>query len=209
MEGELARAAITRGPEKTDALGCIPYFRNMRVMVTENLAMQHGAVNGQEGDLIHVVLEEGLSNMVHAKCAFVRIDTAGQVCDGLPVGVVPIFPVRTTHEFYSSFAQRRVKFTREQLPLLPAYVYTDYKSQGRSLETAIVDVASANKLQGMYVMLSRVRSLRGLAVLRPFTSTLFSRSLPHHHKDEFDRLAAQDEETRRWIDNVFGIETAV
>ena len=58
--------------------------------------------------------------------------------------------------------------TRSQLPLLPEYAFTDYKSQGRTLDKAIVDLQTAKNLQSVYVMLSRVRSLSGLAILRPF-----------------------------------------
>ncbi|KAJ7656087.1 hypothetical protein DFH06DRAFT_899129, partial [Mycena polygramma] len=47
---------------------------------------------------------------------------------------------------------------REQLPLLPAYAYTDYKSQGRSLKWVIVDLNGCHSLQSVYVMLSRATS---------------------------------------------------
>ena len=55
-----------------------------------------------------------------------------------------------------------------QVPLIPGYAYTDYKSQGRSLDKAIVNLLSARSMQGRYVMLSQVKSIKGLAIMRWF-----------------------------------------
>lgn len=76
---------------------------------------------------------------------------------GLEPDVVPIFPVKTQIKFdkpllLKSGAQIK-DFVRSQLPLVPAYVYTDFKSQERTLYYVIVDIATA-KGQGTYVMLS-------------------------------------------------------
>ncbi|KAJ6487965.1 hypothetical protein C8R45DRAFT_768594, partial [Mycena sanguinolenta] len=55
-----------------------------------------------------------------------------------------------------------------QLPLNPAYAFTSHNSQGRTLEKACIDLASCVSIQSAYVMLSRVKSLKGLCILRPF-----------------------------------------
>ena len=86
--------------------------------------------------------------------------------------------------------------SRTQLPLLPAYCYTDYKSQGRSLEKAIVDPLTAQSLQGLYVMLSRVRNLDGLTVLRPFRRQKIYQRLQQELRDELQRLEHLDLETK-------------
>jgi hypothetical protein len=59
---------------------------------------------------------------------------------------------------------------RTQLPLVLADSYTDYKSQGCTLQWAIVDLDSVRSLQGSYVMLSCVKSLKGIAVAIPLSS---------------------------------------
>lgn len=133
--------------------------------------------------------------MLHATCAFVEVEGIGQVHPELPVDIVPVFPSRTTHRFWSAYTSTWVSFVREQIPLMPAYVYTDYKAQGRSLDTVIVDLASTTKPQGRYVMLSRVKSLEGLAVLRPFSSECFSRPLQKYIRDELKRVSVLAEET--------------
>lgn len=201
LSGSVARQAITvqTKTKSNNVMGCIPYYPGMRVMVTENLDMRHRVVNGQEADLVHVAIEKGLDDMDHATCGFIEVEEIRRIAEGLPLDIVPIFPSTSTHKFHSSFANRDVKFTREQLPLLPVYVYTGYKSQGRSLDNVIVDIASTKRTEGMYVMLSRVRSLQGLAVLRPFTSTLFARKLSKQFVDDFTRLDIQAERTRCWF----------
>ena len=85
---------------------------------------------------------------------------------------------------------------RTQLPLVPAYAYTDYKSQGRTLDKAIVDLASASSLQSIYVMLSRVKTLEGIAILRWFNPNKLYQRHPQDLRDEFVRIAELDEITR-------------
>ncbi|VDC00928.1 unnamed protein product [Peniophora sp. CBMAI 1063] len=189
LSGPLAKAAIRLPPGRVDIMGCIPYFPGMKVMITENLAMCHKAVNGQEGILRKVAVEQGVDGMLHATCAFIEVQGMGSVYPELPEDIIPVFPSRTTHKFWSDYAECWVSFTREQLPLMPAYVYTDYKAQGRSLDSVIVDLASTTKPQGRYVMLSRVKTLEGLAVLRPFSSECFTKPLSKYIRDELGRIS--------------------
>lgn len=78
--------------------------------------------------------------------------------------------------------------SRIQLPLVPAYAYTDYKSQGRTLDVAILDLASAGSLQGAYVMLSRVKELEGVAILQWFPPRKIDQRLSEEMRDELQRL---------------------
>ncbi|KAF8344257.1 uncharacterized protein EI90DRAFT_2831495, partial [Cantharellus anzutake] len=55
-----------------------------------------------------------------------------------------------------------------QLPLLPAFCITDYKSQGRTMPKVILDIESARSIQSAYVMISRATALENLLILRPF-----------------------------------------
>ncbi|KAJ7209879.1 hypothetical protein B0H12DRAFT_990331, partial [Mycena haematopus] len=56
-----------------------------------------------------------------------------------------------------------------QLPLIPAFAFTSHNAQGRSLDVCCIDFAACPSIQSAYVMLSRVRKLEGLCILRPFT----------------------------------------
>ncbi|KAJ4464238.1 hypothetical protein C8J55DRAFT_412949, partial [Lentinula edodes] len=46
--------------------------------------------------------------------------------------------------------------------------FTTHKAQGQTLDTAIVDIESCRGTEAPYVMVSRVRTLDGLLILRPF-----------------------------------------
>ncbi|KIM78555.1 hypothetical protein PILCRDRAFT_75315 [Piloderma croceum F 1598] len=50
--------------------------------------------------------------------------------------------------------------------------YRRYKSQGRGLTHVIADLSSCGSIQSIYVMLSRVKFLEGLVVLKWFPSNI-------------------------------------
>ncbi len=51
-------------------------------------------------------------------------------------------------------------------------------------------------IQGLYVMLSRVRTLDGLIILRPFSVAKLCNRLSQEMRDEFTRIDRLDEATR-------------
>ena len=179
-----------------DSLGKLPLFPGMAVMVQENLAFSNRIVNGTQGTVKDIVYEvhDGLRYPV---VAYVHIPGAGKICVNAPDDIVPIFPEWTSFRWSRIINGKPTPFSvsRLQLPLLPSYAYTDYKSQGRSLAYAIVDPASANSLQGVYVMLSRVKAINGLAILRPFNSTKIEQRLSQELRTELSRLEELDKET--------------
>ena len=188
-----------------DSLGKLPLFPGMKVMVQENLAFTSRVVNGTEGTVRDIVYEEE-GGKRYPVTVYVHIPGAGRICASAVDDVVPIFPE------WTSFVLRRrpgepgknVSVSRLQLPLLPAYAYTDYKSQGRSLDSAIVDPASASTLQGVYVMLSRLRALDGLVILRPFNSAKLEQRLSQELRKELKRLDELDATTRTNFVSTFG-----
>ena len=110
--------------------------------------------------------------------------------------VIAVFP-RTVAFKYTSKDRVKFNISRRQIPIVPGWAFTDYKAQGASLHTAIVDLASARNVQHAYVMLSRASSLKNLAIFRQFTP---HRALGHLAKDlceELQRLAVLDSETTK------------
>ncbi|KAF5310090.1 hypothetical protein D9619_010532 [Psilocybe cf. subviscida] len=178
-----------KSSENNEAFGRLPIFPGMKVMITENLAFGHGIVNGSEGVVQSIKYNEDGFGIRTAVVAYVHIPGSGMNLPGLDEDVVPIFPVSTRIDFKFDI-KRGIScsgFTRKQLPFVPGYAYTDFKSQGRTLTRVIVDIATA-KGQGAYVMLSRVKSLDGLAILRWFPAAKVYTRLPAELRDELARI---------------------
>ncbi|PPQ80410.1 hypothetical protein CVT26_004432 [Gymnopilus dilepis] len=172
-----------------DSFGRLPLFEGMKVMITENVAFNSGIVNGTEGTIHRIIFEEDEIGRRYATVAYVHVEGSGFNIQGVGEDIVPIFPRRTQIRYpqLANMGFKVATFSRLQLPLVPAYAYTDFKSQGKTLVRAIVDLVSA-KGQGAYVMLSRVTSLSGVAILRWFPpAKIFSR-LSNELRNEIDRL---------------------
>jgi len=69
---------------------------------------------------------------------------------------------------------------RTQLPIAPAFAMTAHKAQGQTLDKVIIDLESCKGTESPYVMVSRVTSLNGLLILRPFK---FSKIKCHQSQD--------------------------
>ena len=180
-----------------EAFGKLPLFLGMRVMVTENIAMNHGVVNGAEGTVMDIKFDVDNQGRRYAKVVYVHLPGSGICIPGLTLDVVPLFPVsvRIEYKFAGSTGLAAKGFSRKQVPIVPAYAYTDFKSQGRTLDVAIVDLASARG-QGVYVMLSRVKAISGLVILRWFPPTKIFHRLPQELRDELSRINRLNESTQ-------------
>ncbi|PPQ81758.1 hypothetical protein CVT26_007391 [Gymnopilus dilepis] len=172
-----------------DSFGRLPLFEGMKVMITENVAFDSKIVNGSEGIVRKIIYEEDEDGKRYATAAYVYIEGIGFSIPGLEEDVVPIFPSRVsmTNDNLDVVGLEGQTFTRLQLPLIPGYAYTDFKSQGRTLLKAIVDINTARG-QGVYVMMSRVKSLSGIAILRWFPPSKIYTRLPEELRAELARL---------------------
>src|SRR2546429_9380374 len=89
--------------------------------------------------------------------------------EDLEAKVVPVFPIERSIKIKEYSVRRR------QVPMCPAFSLTDYKVQGSTLKTAVLDLKNDPSARGqdkhkkfcsMYVQLSRLRSLSGLHLLQ-------------------------------------------
>lgn len=173
-----------------DALGILPLFDGMRVMLTENLAIGNRLVNGAEGIVKRVEYTIDDENHRYPQVCYVHFPGSDLSFPGLEHDLAPIIPVPRTFLYRKTFSISRI-----QLPLVPAYSYTDYKSQGRTLSQAIVDLSTARSQQGVYVMLSRVKSLDGLAIFEPFQPKKIEQHVSEELRKELTRLEELDCQT--------------
>ncbi|KAF8516495.1 hypothetical protein JB92DRAFT_2252791 [Gautieria morchelliformis] len=123
----------------------------MKVMVTFNVKTELDIANGVRGEVTHIVLdereppvrqEEAKIQLKHPP-AYVLVKLHRKKAGQLPrlqAGVVPIVPMQKKFTITVGNKQRTV--TRTQLPITAAYTFTDYRSQGQTIPTVIVDIAT-------------------------------------------------------------------
>lgn len=180
---EAVQIGLSRLPANRceDALGKLPLAIGIPVMLLENRVTDQGLVNGSIGILQGIEYKLNSRGKRVATCAFIRFDTKPAVpFPGCPDDCFPILPSGHSLNYQATGHDTNIGFHRDQLPILPAYSYVDYKSQGQTIKSAIVDINSSQSLQSVYVMLSRVGSLKHIAILRDFE--------PHKLRDKFDAM---------------------
>ena len=102
--------------------------------------------------------------------------------EGLPPNVIPIEPVKKSF----SINKNGVKMTvnRTQLPLTLAYAFTDYRSQGQTIDVDIGLPPFGHLTPfNIYVALSRGTGRNNIRLLREFDTTLLQQ-----HPSEYLRL---------------------
>lgn len=152
-------------------LGRLPLVIGMPVMITQNFDVESGVVNGCQGILKSVRYRVDDQGFRHAiSCVVEAKDTNAR--ESLPFlssnQHVAVIEDKISMSFTHEYTKKRCNFQRTQLPLAPAFAMTAHKAQGQTLETAVVDFESCRGTEAPYVMASRVKSLDGLLILRPF-----------------------------------------
>lgn len=100
---------------------------------------------------------------------FQRDNSEHSKFDGLDAKIIPVFPSERSITVKGHSVRRR------QVPMCPAFSLTDYKVQGSTITTAVLDLKHDPTARGQdghkkycstYVQLSRLRSLDGLHLLQ-------------------------------------------
>ena len=136
----------------------------MKLMVLANLAPDTGLANGSHSVVTGIVLDPRESGQHTATSThrlqfppsailFQPLNGCAIRMQGLPDGIVPIFPQM------KSFPLGTTSVKRTQFPITPAYVFTDYKAQGQTMDSVLIDLAKppCGALSGfsVYVALSQ------------------------------------------------------
>ena len=167
------------------------------VMVTLNILTDMDVANGVRGVIEGIVLDERERVMTVTETNSIQLRyppryvlvklnrTKAPSLENLPQNVIPIVPVKKTFTITKNGTKMTV--TRYQLPLTLAYAFTDYRSQGQTLEPVIVDIGPPpyGRLTpfNVYVALSRGTGRDNIQLLRDFDETLLQ-----HHPSEYLRL---------------------
>ena len=143
-------------------------------MLTQNIWVERGLVNGSRG-VVHDIMWPAEADVFKELPKALLVKFEGYEgpalftddADGRPV--VPIFPVRR------DFERSGVACSRQQLPVSLSYAITVHKSQGLTLDYAVLDLGEPEFAAGQtYVAISRVKKLSGLLFETPFDFERFT-----------------------------------
>jgi ATP-dependent exoDNAse (exonuclease V) alpha subunit len=160
--------------------------KGMKVMLVSNIQTDFDMANGARGTVQDIILDEREADCQESAferklqfppaCVLVKLDRMRVHHFGsLSENVVPVFPAES--KIRLQLSTKTVTVTRRQLPLTPAYAFTDYRAQGQTLERVIVDLGRppTGKLTpfNAYVALSRSSGRETIKLLRDFDEELF------------------------------------
>ncbi|XP_059078023.1 uncharacterized protein LOC131876600 [Cryptomeria japonica] len=134
--------------------------KNARVMLTSNLWIEAGLVNGALGYIRSIVYRPGSAPPFPLSYLLVDFDGySGIPFDDRHPQRVPILAID--------------KASTKQIPLRLAWALTIHKSQGLTLDKATIDIGPTERSGLTFVAISRVKSLQGLRIIPPFTYDRF------------------------------------
>jgi len=149
-----------------------------RVMLTDNLWVENGLVNGSMGTVRDVVWHEGQDATKDMPMAImVEVDDYdGPKFPG--TNYVPIFPVTRRFEY------KKRDCSRTNFPLCPAYAITVHKAQGLTLKQVVLNLERKDHSPGLsYVAISRVKRLSSIMFETPFDLSRFTTKVSSNTKD--------------------------
>ena len=148
----------------------IPLVIGMPIMITTNINVQGGIVNGSIGT-IHSICYKALPN---GECSLSHciVHLPNATAPALPHLLAHEYPIMLESMYITYRGSRRdslgISFKRMQIPLIPAFAMTAHKLQGQTLNKAIIDLDLCHGPEAPYVMVSHVRSINDLLILQPF-----------------------------------------
>lgn len=182
----------------------------MKAMVVLNIATEADLANGTRGTVEGFVLDPREERTSPDEKGNIRLKypppviyfkpdmQTRAVFEGVPAGIIPISPSKVG--FSVDVDGGRVRLERFQLAIVPGYAFTDYKSQGQTMECVIVDISKppSGSLSpfSVYVALSRSRGRSTIRVLRDFDPALFMHHPSEDLRTDMVRLEQIDERTK-------------
>lgn len=204
---------------KTEHLpGYLPLVPGMPVILTQNIAIELGLINGMNGifrqlvyqanpvstDICSEAFPNNTQYIYRPLYALIEIPRSKIECNltGLPSKLVPIPLMDQTYhfniaDFFPNFKNIKVNrkailsIRRRALPLVPAYSITTHKSQGQTLNKVIIDLKLPNDsddIAAIYVPLSRVKRLKDVIILRHFDQRVLLMKPSKAQLAEIERL---------------------
>jgi hypothetical protein len=200
LKEPLRTAALRRNPNRSGkSIGILGLTFAMPIVIEgRNKAVSCGFMHNARGFLVGLTLHrEDLARMpVDVRCpwvlshlpelALVYLPGSTLQFGNLPMGVIPIKPEGTSFkmEWNTSKGAEPMDIYRKQLPFGPSFWLTTYGVQGETHGIMLTDLVPGPNAQRhktlaeMYTSTSRTKTLKGLAILRPFDTNLFRATPP-------------------------------
>ena len=230
----LRKKLLTLSDSKTEHLpGYLPLVPGMPVILTQNIAIELGLINGTNGifrQLVYQaesVIANNLSEEFPADAQYIHQPTYAlieipkakiecQLSDLEPT-IVPIPVVEQTFRInvndlfpknsYPNASKKAVlSIKRRALPLVPAFCITTHKSQGQTLDKIVIDLRLPNEtddIAAVYVPLSRVKRRTDVIILRHFDYKVLLIKPTPSQLAEIERLDQLCAQTQRRFPNWF------
>ena len=163
---------------------------NARVMITTNIDVTGGIINGAMGTVTNVVIEKTTGRISVILVAFDR-EHVGQearytsVYNSINQNAVPIHQTQATFPVHKKAS---FQATRTQFPLTLAWAVSIHKCQGLTLSEIVIDMTCTKdkfKPGEAYVAFSRVKTLDKLHIINHTQSQIH---VSEHVEKEMKRL---------------------
>lgn len=175
----------------------LPLVVGMPIVLSSNYDVENGAVNGTMGVVKQIRYYVNDTGKKVAKACIIKCgEYSGDVLPHLQQRELAVLPDNVKVTFMHPHSGKKITISRNQLPLAAAFAITAHKAQGLTLTKAVVDLANCRGSEAPYVMLSRVRSLNDVLILREFDRKRISCPISDHMKMELARMELLDKETR-------------
>ncbi|CAF5047283.1 unnamed protein product [Rotaria sp. Silwood1] len=224
----LIKKLLELSDSKTEHLpGLLPLVPGMPVILTQNIAIELGLINGMNGIFRQLVYEEesvstevlsdtfpNNTQYIHRPLyALVEITKSKIECNltSLQSNLVPIPLMEQTFQINitdvlpkdkrpKSNRKATLSIKRCALPLVPAYCITTHKSQGQTLNNVVIDLKLPKEnddIAAIYVPLPRVKRLADLVILRHFDYQVLLIKPSKSQLAEIERLDKLYSETQK------------
>jgi hypothetical protein len=160
--------------------GHVTLYEGMPVILrVRNLSTDLGITNGAQGIVRKIWTDICPSGFTYARCVLVHFPDSKVQLSDLPGGYYPIVPSMwkfTTTLGTGTTEQHKLRITRYQVPIQPAFAVTAHSAQGKTLPRVLVNLHEGGF--AAYVAASRARSREGLCLTRPVSIDELNRRIP-------------------------------
>lgn len=158
-------AAAASSDEAQGLFSELRLCKGARIILRRNLWVSKGLANGSVGTITDIIYDPSIECEVYSDhmplCLLVKFEKYSGPT--LYEDSIPIIPVT------SSFKRQGTSCTRKQFPVMLGYAVSIHRSQGITIDKAIVDIGNNEFQVGLtYVALSRVKTLEGLLIKPAF-----------------------------------------